>query len=162
MVVEARDAKKPGVFAGNIPRLRTFTHFGTGVAKHETAMIESLFSNPSYAASKVLLDATAERHEALAANIANVETPGYKRVDLSKSFSEAFAAHVQSGTVSGMPAPSIEEDASATTMSQNGNNVQMDKELMEMSSNTLQYDTLTEFVSGSLKQLQMAITGRSS
>jgi flagellar basal body rod protein FlgB len=31
-----------------------------------------------------------------------------------------------------------------------------------MNSNSLQYDTLTEFVSGSLKQLQMAITGKSS
>jgi len=29
-----------------------------------------------------------------------------------------------------------------------------------MSSNSLQYDTLTEFVSSSLKQLQMAITGK--
>jgi len=125
-------------------------------------MIESLFSNPNYTASKVLLDATAERHEALASNIANIETPGYKRVDLSKSFSEAFDAHVQSGQMAGLPAPSIEQDPDAITMRGDGNNVQIEKELMAMSSNTLQYDTLTEFVSGSLKQLQMAITGKSS
>ena len=125
-------------------------------------MIESLFSNPNYAASKVLLDATAERHEALAANIANIETPGYKRVDLSKSFSEAFAAHVRAGEATGIPQASIEEDPNATTQRKDGNNVQIDKELMAMSSNSLQYDTLTEFVSSSLKQLQMAITGRSA
>jgi flagellar basal-body rod protein FlgB len=125
-------------------------------------MIESLFSNPTYAASKVLLDATAARHEALAANIANVETPGYKRVDLSKGFSESFAAHLRSGETANMPQATIEEDPDAQTASQNGNNVQLDKELMEVSANSLQYDTLTEFVSGSLKQLQMAITGRSS
>ena len=125
-------------------------------------MIESLFSNPSYAASKVLLDATADRHEALAQNIANLETPGYKRVDLSQSFSESFAAHVRSGQTADIPEPTIEQDPSALATSQNGNNVQLDKELMAMSSNSLQYDTLTEFVSGSLKQLQMAITGRTS
>jgi flagellar basal-body rod protein FlgB len=125
-------------------------------------MIESLFSDPNYAASKLLLDATAERHEALASNIANLETPGYKRVDLSKSFSEAFAAQVKSGQIENIPQPSIEQDPAAGPTRQDGNNVQLDKELMAMSSNSLQYDTLTEFVSGSLKQLQMAITGKTN
>ena len=123
-------------------------------------MIESLFSNPTYAASKVLLDATTARHEALAANIANVETPGYKRVDLSKSFTETFEAHVRAGDATGIPQATVEQDPDAMTQRQDGNNVQLDKELMAMSANTLQYDTLTEFVSGSLKQLQVAITGR--
>jgi flagellar basal-body rod protein FlgB len=125
-------------------------------------MIESLFSNPNYQASKVLLDATAERHEAIASNIANVETPGYKRVDLAQSFTDAFSAHLKAGDVSDMPQPTLAQDPTAMTQRQDGNNVQLDKELMNMSSNSLQYDTLTEFVSGSLKQLQMAITGRSS
>jgi flagellar basal-body rod protein FlgB len=109
------------------------------------------------------MDATAERHEAIATNIANVETPGYKRVDISKSFTEAFEAQVKSGDSSvAVPPATIEEDPDAGTQRQDGNNVQMDKELMAMSANSLQYDTLTEFVSGSLKQLQMAITGRSA
>jgi flagellar basal-body rod protein FlgB len=123
-------------------------------------MIESLFSDPNYAASKVLLDATAARHEALASNIANVETPGYKRVDLSKSFTEAFDSQVKAGQVANIPQPTIEQDPNGGAERQDGNNVQLDKELMAMSSNSLQYDTLTEFVSGSLKQLQVAITGR--
>jgi flagellar basal-body rod protein FlgB len=123
-------------------------------------MIESLFSDPNYAASKVLLDATAARQEALASNIANVETPGYKRVDLSKTFTEAFDSQVKAGQVTNIPQPTIEQDPNGGTERQDGNNVQLDKELMAMSSNSLQYDTLTEFVSGSLKQLQVAITGR--
>ena len=124
-------------------------------------MIESLFSDPNYAASKVLLDATAARHEAIASNIANVETPGYKRLDLSKSFTEAFDTQVKAGQVDGIPQPTIEQDPNAGAERQDGNNVQLDKELMALSANSLQYDTLTEFVSGSLKQLQMAITGKS-
>jgi flagellar basal-body rod protein FlgB len=123
-------------------------------------MIESLFSNPVYSASKVLLDATSARHEALATNIANIETPGYKRVDLSKSFTESFEAHVRAGDATAIPQPSVEQDPEAVTQRQDGNNVQMDKELMAMNANSLQYDTLTEFVSSSLKQLQMAVTGR--
>jgi flagellar basal-body rod protein FlgB len=128
----------------------------------QVAMIETLFANPNYEASKMLLDATAERHEAIAANIANIDTPGYKRVDVSQSFNEAFNQHVAAGDMSGMSAATIEQDPTALSQREDGNNVQLDKELMAMSSNTLQYDTLTEFVSGSLKQLQMAITGRSS
>jgi flagellar basal-body rod protein FlgB len=64
--------------------------------------------------------------------------------------------------VQNLPAPVLVQDASATSQRLDGNNVEMDKELIEMSSNTAQYDTLTEFVSASLKQLKVAITGRSA
>lgn len=124
-------------------------------------MIEALFNGTNYAASKKLLDATALRHEALAANIANIETPGYKRVDLPKNFADEFAASVRSNEVGQIAQPSLAEDADAPTQRLDGNNVEMDKELLGMSNNSMQYDTLTEFVSNSLKQLKLAITGRS-
>ena len=125
-------------------------------------MIESLFSDPTYTASKVLLDATAVRQEALASNIANAETPGYRRVDLAKSFNETFAAQVKAGQVGQIPRPTIEQDPNIGSMREDGNNVQIDKELMAMGANSTQYDTLTEFVSQSLKQLQIAVTGKSA
>ncbi len=125
-------------------------------------MIEALFSDNNYIASKRLLDATELRHEALASNIANIETPGYKRVDLSKSFNEEFASCLRSGTVAQLPAAALAPDTDAPVQRLDGNNVQMDKELLAMSSNTMQYDTLTEFVSNSLKQLKTAITGQIS
>ena len=124
-------------------------------------MIEQLFSGANYLATKQLLDAATLRHEALAANIANVETPGYKRVDLPKDFSQEFAAHLRAGGGAGAPAPQIAEDATATARRKDGNNVQLDRELLAMSKNEAEYDTLTEFVSGSIKQLRLAITGRS-
>jgi flagellar basal-body rod protein FlgB len=124
-------------------------------------MIDGLFSNTNYLASKQLLDITQLRHEALASNIANVETPGYKRVDLPKDFSGEFAAHMKSGTLDELSTPTLVADSQTTSQRMDGNNVEIDKELTEMSSNTLQYDTLTEFVSASLKQLKVAITGRS-
>jgi flagellar basal-body rod protein FlgB len=122
-------------------------------------MIDAIFSNPTYAASKVLMDAAAQRQQAIASNIANVETPGYKRVDIAKSFDETFAAHLRAGEVSSLPEPTLEQDPNAVSTRMDGNNVQIDKELLAMSSNSVQYDTLTEFVSGNLKQLQMAISG---
>jgi flagellar basal-body rod protein FlgB len=49
-------------------------------------MIEALFNQPGYLAAKKTLDAVALRQEAIANNIANLETPGYKRVDLAPAF----------------------------------------------------------------------------
>ena len=123
-------------------------------------MIDALFSNNIYAATKKMLDVSTLRHEAIATNIANIETPGYKRVDLPKSFSEQFAAQLKSGNADQITVPKLAPDADAQSSRMDGNTVDMDKELLAMSSNTMQYDTLTEFASNSLKQLKMAITGQ--
>ncbi len=125
-------------------------------------MIESLFSSTNYQASKKLLDAATLRHEALATNLANVETPGYKRVDLSKSFSAEFAARLRSGNLASAPTPKLIEDPHSTSQRKDGNNVELDKELLALGKNVAEYDVLTEFVSGSIKQLRMAISGRTS
>lgn len=124
-------------------------------------MIEQLFSSANYQATKQLMDVATLRHEALAANLSNIETPGYKRVDLPKDFAEEFTAHFRAGGGAGAPVPKIVEDASATSRRKDGNTVQLDKELLAMSKNGAEYDMLAEFVSGSIKQLKLAITGRS-
>ena len=125
-------------------------------------MIESLFSSTNYQAAKQLLDVATVRHEALATNLANVETPGFRRADLPKDFSAEFAAHFRSGDLAGAPGARIAEDLTATSQRKDGNNVELDKELLAMSKNTAEFDALTEFVSGSIKQLRMAITGRTA
>jgi len=124
-------------------------------------MIDRLFATPTYDASKHLLDAAALRQEALASNVANAETPGYKRVDLNPTFAREFAARLKAGDVASVPSPRIVEDPAASSQRIDGNNVEVDKELLAMGKNGAEFETLTEFVSGSLKQLRMAITGRS-
>ncbi|MDC0369446.1 flagellar basal body protein, partial [Opitutales bacterium] len=52
-----------------------------------TAILDNLYSQENYLVSKKLLDATHLRHEALSNNLANVETPGFKRRDLPENFS---------------------------------------------------------------------------
>jgi flagellar basal-body rod protein FlgB len=49
-------------------------------------MVEALFNQPNYLAAKKSLDVVALRQEAIASNIANLETPGYKRLDVAPSF----------------------------------------------------------------------------
>jgi len=124
-------------------------------------MIEKLFSGANYAMSKTMLDVSAARHEALASNIANAETPGYHRVDVSKTFFQELQQQFKAGkpTTTG-DGPMVEVDSAARSGRADGNNVQLDSELLQMGSNELQYETLTDFVSGSLAQLKTAITGR--
>jgi flagellar basal-body rod protein FlgB len=51
-------------------------------------MVASLFSSDNYTAVKKMMDVSAIRHAAIASNLANVSTPGYNRVDLSRSFED--------------------------------------------------------------------------
>ena len=123
-------------------------------------MIQQIFNQGTYAASKQLLDASVVRHEALASNMANIETPGYKRVDLPQDFAKQFASSVRNGGTA--PAPTLAEDATAPVQRADGNNVSLDKELLSMNRNAAEYDALTEFVSGSIKQLRLAISGHNA
>ncbi len=136
---------------------------GTPVAK-ECGMVESLFQNNDYQATKALLDVAAIRHTAIASNIANLETPGYKRVDLSKNFEQELQSTIRSGDISGLSGlkAQIVQDDSATATRADGNNVQVDRELFAMASNSTNFEVLTQFTSNSLKQLRTAISGRTA
>lgn len=127
-------------------------------------MVASLFNSDNYTAVKKMMDVAAMRHASIASNIANVSTPGYKRVDLSKSFEDELRGRIKKGGASEIEALSIRTEMDTLTPSTraDGNNVQLDRELLAMSTNTMNFDALTQFASGSLKQLRVAITGRSA
>jgi flagellar basal-body rod protein FlgB len=127
-------------------------------------MVESLFHGDNYQVMKELLNVAATRHEALASNIANLETPGYKRIDLDKTFEAELRADLRSGNaleVVGLQ-PKLTQDPTVSTVRADGNNVQLDRELLAMAGNSANYDVLTQFASSSLKQLRTAIIGRIS
>src|SRR5689334_4183915 len=123
-------------------------------------MIQSLFSSQSYVASKQMLDATVVRQQGLAANIANVETPGYKRLDLPRDFAKEFGAKLQAGEASSMAPAKLAADTATPSIRKDGNNVSLDREMLAMSKNSVEFDTMTELVSGSIKALRLAISGR--
>lgn len=125
-------------------------------------MIDHLLSGENYQLAVRLLDASALRHEALATNLANVETPGFKRLDLSPDFArelQKFVDQPGSADLAGLQ-PTITPDLAARAVRPDGNNVELDRELLEMSRNAIEYEALTQFASESLKRLKTAITGR--
>jgi flagellar basal-body rod protein FlgB len=125
-------------------------------------MIEALFNQPNYLAAKKTLDAVVLRQDAIANNIANLETPGYKRVDLAPAFETELERACASGDSDDLKSlnPSLAVDSSATASSIDGNTVHLQNELMEMNQNTVAHSFETQLVSGMLQRMQMAITGK--
>jgi len=128
-------------------------------------MIQPIFQAETYQVAKKLLDASVLRQEAISANISNAETPGYRRVDVSSDFATQLKASLSSGrsldSLSDLK-PSVSVDVNARTMRPDGNTVELDSELVKMNENTVQYEYLTDLVSRNIRQLRMAITGRSA
>jgi flagellar basal-body rod protein FlgB len=127
-------------------------------------MIDALFNQPGYLGAKRMLDATVKRHEAIAANIANAETPHYKRIDLAPSFRTELQNALASQDAGRLAAlrPQLAADTQALPVSRDGNTVNLEHELVEMSQNSLQHAVESQLVSGSLLKLRLAITGKSA
>lgn len=126
-------------------------------------MIDPLFPAGNYQMALKLLDAAALRQEAIAANIANADTPGYRRLDVAPDFAEQLKARVTSGELSRTAdslQPRLAEDAHARTVRPDGNTVEIEHELLVMNRNAVEYQYLTEIVSRNIKQLKLAISGR--
>jgi flagellar basal-body rod protein FlgB len=125
-------------------------------------MIDALFSQTNYAAMKKLLDATAMRHEAIASNLANIETPGYQRMDVNPSFNAELNQAMRAGDSASLAglSPSLTVDANAVANTRDGNTVQLEKELMNLNQNTVAHALETQLVTGQLLRLRLAITGR--
>ena len=125
-------------------------------------MIEALFNQPNYLAAKKTLDAIVLRQEAIANNIANLETPGYKRVDLAPSFEKELERASATGDTAQIDAvkPTLTVDTTAVASSRDGNTVHLQNELMQMNENALAHSLETQLVSGMLQRMQMAITGK--
>ena len=116
----------------------------------------------NYLISKKLLDATHLRHEALSNNLANVETPGFKRRDLPENFSVELRRAVDRDDFRRVKQlyPRSVEDRNAKPVRIDGNTVQLDEELLAMNRNALNYEYLSNSVGGTLKELTLAIKGR--
>jgi len=125
-------------------------------------MVEALFNEPNYLAAKKTLDAVALRQEAIASNIANLETPGYKRLDLSASFQSELdrACATRDPHQIASLQPSLAPDPTALPNGRDGNTVSLEKEMAQLNQNSLAHSLETQLVSNMLMRLRMAITSK--
>lgn len=133
-------------------------------------MLGSIFDK-----SKVLeksLDAAWLRNETISQNIANVDTPGYKRKTV------AFEEYLQQALddtklkipgndsgqipVGGQDIDNVEirvtEDNSSLSTRLDGNNVDIDSEAASLAKNTIKYNTLVESLNAGFRRLKSVIS----
>jgi flagellar basal-body rod protein FlgB len=125
-------------------------------------MIEALFNQPNYLAAKKTLDAVALRQEAINNNLANLETPGYKRVDLAPNFEQELekATASSDGKQISSLSPTLTVDTTAKASSKDGNTVQLEQELTHMNQNAMTHSLETQMVSNMLAKMRLAISGK--
>ncbi len=126
-------------------------------------MIDGLFSDSNYLAAKRMLDVTVMRHDAIASNLANIETPNYKRIDVSQSFESQLRQAVASKDpeqIAGIQ-PQLTVDTQAVSGRSDGNTVQLETELMKLNQNMVEHALETQLVTNRLATMRLAITGKS-
>jgi flagellar basal-body rod protein FlgB len=111
-------------------------------------------------ALEVAIKGTEQRQSLLANNLANVNTPGFKRSDVS--FQGALASALQSanGNTSVVDAtPFTTSSDSSTSMRADGNNVDVDTESANLAKNQLLFDSVMAIDTKRLHTMDQAITG---
>ena len=110
-----------------------------------------VFDSVSMVALHSALDGLSERQEAIANNVANLQTPGYhaERVD----FEDALATAVAHG--SGEATATVSRSLEPTDT--NGNNVSLDTETLSNIDTNLKYELATQAVSTEFSQIRAAM-----
>lgn len=102
----------------------------------------------SYNMMKVALDASSIRQELISSNISNVNTPDYKtsRLDfegyLNRALYNGNLSRTQARHMDDMDTNSFIINEGNTYVQDNGNNVDIDYEMAELSANKLYYDSV--------------------
>ena len=119
---------------------------------------------------KKVLDLRSEKHNIISSNIANIDTPNYKSVDIS--FEEQLRSAADSDSGKGLKkthdnhltgdlkniekvSPEIIIDNSPSGI--DGNNVNIDKEVTNMAENTIMYNAVAQLILKKFEGLKYAI-----
>ena len=127
-------------------------------------MIDRIFGGDAFVAQTRALDASSLRQELIANNLANVNTPGFKRQDVAfeAKLSQALTARRQ-GAGGSSPVEGVRPEIvtqSNTSMRSDGNNVEMETENVNAAINSLRYEALSQMVGGYFGGLKAVISGR--
>ncbi|MCR4438162.1 MAG: flagellar basal body rod protein FlgB [bacterium] len=136
-------------------------------------MLDGIFDRTSIPLLHRLLNLTAARERAIASNVANVATPGYRRKDvafdelLEEATGRGFLAglksdgrHMEVGGARGHGVPVPIEESPGGSAGANGNNVNVETEMVELAKTQLTYMVSAQLISNNFKALLASIRGR--
>ncbi len=129
-------------------------------------MLNDFMSRISF--QKRALDASSLRHDVISNNIANIETPNYKRREvvfekilqnsINNGSSYMKLTHKNHMNTTPETVPYIKVDNSFSHRI-DGNNVNIDVEMAEQAKNSVKYNALVQQLSSEFKRMKMAIKG---
>lgn len=106
-----------------------------------------------------MLDVSAMKHKVIANNIANINTPGYKKMDVN--FAGQLEKVLKDTSVNKFdnlqPKIVISKGETSETARNDGNNVDMDKEVSSLVKNTLSYNIYTQLMAKKVELVKFAI-----
>lgn len=103
-----------------------------------------------------LMDASELRHRVISHNLANVNTPGYHRLEVV--FGDLLE-HPRQGTGSGSPLKPIVQEEQGLHARADGNNVDIDREAVQLEKNALGYQAYTQILTAQLNMMRRAVEG---
>jgi flagellar basal-body rod protein FlgB len=104
------------------------------------------------------LHGTEVRQEVIARNLANANTPGYKRADVSFQHELAEQLQFNPGSIGSSFEPTVTVDGTSA-MRVDGSNVDVDKEATNLAENQLMFSALMGVVTKNLQTMSQVITG---
>lgn len=99
------------------------------------------------------LQATTERQQIITANMANIDTPGYRTRDIN--FEEALRE--ATGDSGGLQSASVTNEVQGLPERADGNNVNLDRESMALSETQIQFHLGVQLVKEQFSELLTAI-----
>ena len=114
-----------------------------------------MFDDVASSALRVALDGLAVRQKAIANNIANVQTPGFRAQKVQ--FEQALQSALANGTPLGQVRPNVASSLEPTRL--DGNNVNLDEETLSNIDTGLRYQLTLRALDSKYTQLHDVIKG---
>jgi flagellar basal-body rod protein FlgB len=114
----------------------------------------SMIDTPNISILERYLNLAAFRQELISSNIANIDTPGYKTVDID--FSREVARAMATPAERGMP---MVEQVQGLIERPDGNNVSIDRESLLLSQTQMQFTAAIQLMRAEFQNLNQAING---
>ncbi|MEI6125802.1 MAG: flagellar basal body rod protein FlgB [Pseudomonadota bacterium] len=128
---------------------------------------------PTYSLLSKVLDLRSQRHTLISSNVANADTPGYKAgaINFEDELNKMLPSNskLKLSTTNEKHMPMADPDFSDLKPSivletgkvqrVDGNTVDLEKEVVEMSKNQLMYGAMTQIIKKKIEGLQSAISG---
>jgi flagellar basal-body rod protein FlgB len=103
-----------------------------------------------------LLDVAVLRHQVIAHNVANINTPGYHRLEVSFENQLEQLLHLGGNVKEAQP---LVREAVGSAVRADGNNVDIDEEMGLLTKNNLLFSACTQLLSHHITQMRSAISG---